>query len=843
MSDSLPTLLRKGFLKPSEKLSKNAKDLLKNTIAIDHIMDYISDRVPLMSGASAKKPARSAGDKVIILKSETGSGKSTVLPPTLYKLFNERVRKNIAVTQPRVLTAVDIPQGLPEFYPELKLDDNLGYVTGPIKRPPKNKGVIFMTSGVLEQQLLSMEPSDFIKRYSFICIDECHERSISIDSTLYMLKKILTEYYSDPECPLVFLMSATFQPKLFMDYFNCPKENYFQVIGKTFPIEFNYSKFDIPNYIKYIIFKAEELHIDNIVDIEEGNQYRDILIFVQLNSTVKAIVDALHLFNSSVLTEPFSEVRKYIDNKKNQKLGGSSEEKRYHIAPIALTSANFYQSGAEYQNLFADINDISIPIYKKVSDNAIDSKVITRWVRPTRRIIVSTNVAETGVTLPSLRYCIDSGYVFGVEFNPDFGCRSMASKNITRGMAIQRRGRVGRKSPGKWYACYTEQTFNALKDDQYSEILTEDITGTLLNVIFRETETTLIEETRSSSFENPKQIKANNVFQTNILSDSSWYKLEKLKTLNFSAIDFIESPSSSSLVFSVEKLYGLGFIDAQFMPTILGYYANKMRIISIESKRMILAGYTHGANIFDLITITAFLHVGRRNVFKPRKYKPLNPLKIDDKSYEFYHKILIADEFVECVLAWELFSEFLDTELQVIHKKSEKGAEYVFSITKIRKWCDDRNILYDGMLQVISERDALLETMISIGLNPYYNGMDMPKGQYSLLKILRDNLQDGTDEIKKIKKCILDGYRFNLCLFDKSIYKYVSVHRNIPITIQSSVISRMGDDAQQNGPKFIIVDDIAMFQQMNGSGMYEFSSKTVCVLDGFINVDPSFLLH
>jgi HrpA-like RNA helicase len=843
MSESLPTLLRKGFVKPPAKLSKKEKDLLKNTISIDYITNYISDRIPLMPGSNAKKPATGPGDKVIVLKSDTGSGKSTVLPPTLFKLFQERTRKNIVVTQPRVLTAVDIPTGLPEFYPELKMDDNLGYITGPMKRPPKNKGIIFCTTGVLLQQMISMEPMDFMKRYSFICIDECHERDINIDTVLYMLKKFLTDYYTDADCPMVLLMSATFHPDLFLDYFNCPASSLIEVVGKTFPIELNFAKFDIPNYIKYIIFKAEELHVDNIADIDEGNQFRDILIFVQLNATVKVVVDALHLFNSTVLTEPFSHVRKYIDNKKTQKLGGSHEDNRYYIAPIALTSANFYQSGAEYQNLFADINDISIPIYKKISDNAIDTKTITQWVKPTRRIIVSTNVAETGVTIDSLKYCIDSGFVFSVSFNPDFGCRSMASANITRGMAVQRRGRVGRKSPGKWYSCYTEKTFNALKDDQYSEILTEDITGTLLNVILKETETTMVEETRRSLIEDPKQVRDTGVFQTNHISNSAWYKLEKLKSLNFSAIDFIESPSANSLVYSLEKLYGLGFIDSQFTPTTLGFYANKLRMISIENKRMILAGYTHGAYAFDLMTIASFLQVGRRNVFKPNKYKPMNPLKIDDKSYEFYHKILIADEFVECILVWELFSEFLDSELMSIHKKAEKGAEYVFSTTKIKKWCDDRNIMYDGMLQVVSTRDELLESMISIGLNPYYNGMDLPKGQYSLLKILRDNLSDGISEIKKIKKCILDGYRFNLCLFDKSIFKYVSVHRNIPIAIKSSVISRMGGDAQQNGPKFIIVDDIAMFQMMNGSGMYEFSSKTVSVLDGFVDVDPSFLLH
>ena len=149
MSESLPTLLRKGFIIPPAKASKAEKDRIKNIISIDYITNYISDRIPLIPGASAKKPAKSAGDKVIILKSDTGSGKSTVLPPTLYKLFQERTRKSIAVTQPRVLTAVDIPTGLPDFYPELKMDINLGYITGPMRRAPKEKGVIFMTTGIL----------------------------------------------------------------------------------------------------------------------------------------------------------------------------------------------------------------------------------------------------------------------------------------------------------------------------------------------------------------------------------------------------------------------------------------------------------------------------------------------------------------------------------------------------------------------------------------------------------------------------------------------------------------------------------------------------------------------
>jgi len=173
---NLPTLLRSGYIKPNPKLKlmKSAINSIKNMRGIDYIMNFISDIVPVSSGATARKQARSIGDKVIVLKSDTGSGKSTVMPPFLYETFQDRTRKGIAVTQPRILTAIDIAENLPEHYTYLKLDDNLGYSTGDYKREPKNKGITFMTIGILLQQLKSLEDEMFMRKYSFILIDEVH---------------------------------------------------------------------------------------------------------------------------------------------------------------------------------------------------------------------------------------------------------------------------------------------------------------------------------------------------------------------------------------------------------------------------------------------------------------------------------------------------------------------------------------------------------------------------------------------------------------------------------------------------------------------------------------------
>ena len=157
----LPTLLREGFIVPNAKFSKREKTRIKDMKSIDYIMEFIGNRTARVGGTAQKIPPKTPGDKVIVLKSDTGSGKSTVLAPYLYETFQERARKSIAITQPRVFTAIDIATGLPGFYPFLELDKNLGYSTGAYKRLPADAGLIFMTIGTLLQHIQSYEPERF----------------------------------------------------------------------------------------------------------------------------------------------------------------------------------------------------------------------------------------------------------------------------------------------------------------------------------------------------------------------------------------------------------------------------------------------------------------------------------------------------------------------------------------------------------------------------------------------------------------------------------------------------------------------------------------------------------
>jgi HrpA-like RNA helicase len=841
---NLPTLLRKGYIKPNDKLklSKSVINTISNTRGVDYIINFISDRTPSTAGSNPKIPAKSLGDRVIVLKSDTGSGKSTVMPPFLYEKLQLRTNKNIAVTQPRVLTAIDIAEGLPDNYNFLKLDDNLGYTTGDFKRPPRNKGIIFMTIGVLLNQLKNDIDEDFMKRYSFILIDEVHDRDLNVDTSIYLLKKLLETNYKNVNCPMIILMSATFDPTIFMDYFGCPDENFIQVIGSTFPIEKNFLKFDTPNFLQYAINKAEELHISNISDIDNNSKFRDIIIFVSGKGPAREMLGKLHLFNAKILSKPFSQVLKYMDDKKkNEKIGGA-EDSRYYIAPIDLNSTTFNEGAGEYQNMFSDINNISIPIYKFNENGIIDLNTITHWVKPTRRIIIATPIAETGVTIETLKYCIDTGFLTEVVFNPDFDTKTLIIKNVTRGMSIQRKGRVGRKSDGFWYPCYTEDAFNALEIDQFASILNSDVTSELLGIFIKETDSTIVENKQQTK--SKKYIYDNNLFKTNFVIDTNYYQLQNLKQLNIASIDFLESPSASSLVYSSEKLYGLGFIDSQYNPTLLGVYANCMQKISIESRRMLFAGYAHGANILDLITIISFIEVKRMDILT-RKYTPINifPKKLNEKEYEFYYKIIIGDEFVEYLLIWEMYSEFLDKMINETKARADKGNPYNFDVSEIEQWCLDNKIIYSGLNNVTALRNEIIDSLISKGLNPYWNGLGVEKGSYNLLTMFRENLDEFVAEVKKIKLCIVDGFRFNIIIWDNTSKKYILQHRNIPIQIRSNVLSRMGDDAVQTNANFLISSSIMFKQSQNDKDIYQFEhSGCISILDT-LDIDLEFLNH
>lgn len=841
----LPTLLQAGFLTPPKWMSKTEAEKLKLQIPIEFIINFLSDRVPEKKGTKPKKQPKQPGDKVIVLKSSTGSGKSTTLPSALYTHFIERTRKNIAVTQPRILTCVDIPQGIVEFAKDLELDKNIGYNTGTFKRVPSEKGVIFCTTEIIAQQILAAEtPEEFMDKYQFIIIDEVHTRDLAIDRLLFLLKKLMIDYYEDPNCPILILTSATFDETIFIDYFDVPRENYIEVEGFAYPKTEFYPEYDINDYQQYAIKKSMQIHIENIKDVvgDEVSMYRDIMIFVPTTTIGEKMMLEFLQYNCTVLSKQWSDVLKWKENTLDKDIeslyrtdivdgGKTQEHAHYYVLPILLTKATFEAGGLEYQNMFSDVSTISLPIWKLKDGEHLDiTKKPDKFVVPSRRIIIGTNIAETGITIDSLKYCVDTGYEFHVEFNPDFGANLVLPKECTQGMVIQRKGRVGRKSPGFWYPCFTKETFETMQKDQYANVIMAEPIDNLLNIIINEVGTKLIEEAKPN--------KQGEYFQRNYLTNNSWWKLESKKTISIGAMDFLEMPSASSLQYSIEKLHVIGMLDDDYSVTLFGYLANFIKFISVESKRMIFGGFAVGASIMDLVTMAAFIYTTKRTIFS-KKFKMPNVL--GKSNFDFIYRVLIGDELIGCVLLWNVYNEWVASKIHKLFKsepKYWKNINGMISTEAIKSWCDNMGIVYEGWIKLIQNRDSLIENLLTIGVNIYYNGLDIPYNKYNLKEMLRTNLEEGLEEVKKFKKAIYQSHFLNLCQWNENKKTYMLVAKNIPLQIKSEVLPYLNPVlAKQTKPQYIVVSGYTLGQSST-SATFEFScSEFVSVMDNYVNVD------
>lgn len=832
-NSNLPTLLRRGYVVPPKNFTEAQKSNLKNTISIEYIMKYITTVVNSHSPKYDKNKKLAIGSKIIILKSDTGSGKSTVLPVSLFRAFPNR---NIIVTQPRILNAVDIPITITSINPEFTLGKNIGYITGSFKLRPINKGVMFTTIGVLTQQLQQSEPEAFLGRYSFIIIDEVHERDEQLDICFYLLKKLLINYHTSPACPVIILMSATIDADLFIDYFNVPEENYLQVKGSTFPIDMYFPDYSVRDYLKYAALKAQDLHLNNMSDIigDSATFNKDIIIFVKDLGVGKKIYDDLHLFNAMIfdifskneqradelITSYYEALSEKILNL--MKTGGSnaktsSIKNPYYVLPILLDTNSFTQGRSEYKNLFTDISLTRVDIWKFLhQENTIDMKTKPiKLVVPSRRIIISTNLAETGVTIPTLKYCIDTGFQIDAKFFPEYGSGGILMKNISLGSAIQRRGRVGRKAPGQFYPCYTRETFDSLPTNSVSNIINNDVTELILTLLIKEKDVKIVQE---NSIEKIKDTFTNRLFQMHTNISNDWYKIENLYETNIAGIDLIEIPAIQSISYSFEKLHIMGFIDDNYNITPIGLMSINIRKIPIEAKKAIFSGFGFGANVMDLITIISFVQVLKYKIFG-KEFSVIDFMK-NNKIRINSALLNQIDDFTICLFVWYAMQNYINFKL------SKPGSK----LHDIRQWCINNNISFDGVIKAIDFRDNVIENMVVVGLNPFYNGLDIDYADYNLINIINKTPDIGINELIKIKKSLFEGYKLNLLEYDK-FNNYKALAKNITIKVKSQF-------TKEEKPKYIICSSYMLVPKFN-SAQYEFMA------DGFIGiinfaVDKSF---
>ena len=360
-------------------------------------------------------------NQVVVIAGATGSGKTTQIP----KMCLELGRKSIAHTQPRRIAARSVAERIAEEL-KVELGQEVGYQVRFTDTSSKKTLVKVMTDGIL---LNAMQNDRDLRHYDTIIIDEAHERSLNIDFLLGYLKQLLPKR-KDLK---VIITSATIDPQSFSRHFD--DAPIIEVSGRTFPIEIRYrpvlsekqgesdpdAETTADDYIDGVVSALKEL---------EREEAGDVLVFLSGESEIRDAQDAIvGALTAGQLT------------------------KRIEVLPLYGRL-----SSAEQHRVFEPSKSAGIQ----------------------QRVILATNVAETSLTIPNIKYVIDAGTARISRYSTRLKVQRLPIEAISQASANQRAGRAGRTSPGTVIRLYSQEDFNSRPEFTDPEILRTNLASVIL---------------------------------------------------------------------------------------------------------------------------------------------------------------------------------------------------------------------------------------------------------------------------------------------------------------------------------------------------------------------------
>ncbi|MCJ1399022.1 hypothetical protein MMC11_002224 [Xylographa trunciseda] len=367
--------------------------------------------------------------QVTIVVGQTGSGKSTQLPQFLEQAGWCGDGKIVAVTQPRRVAATTVAARVAEEM-HCKLGEEVGYSIRFEDLTSASTRIKFMTDGLLLREAL-VDP--LLSRYSVIMVDEAHERSLSTDLLLGVLKKVMKRR---PELRII-VSSATLQAEQFLRFFSGDTvtaateggENRGKVCsiisleGRMYPVDVMYLEEPAEDYVE----RAVKL----VFDIHTSEADGDILLFLTGREEIDTAIQMI-----------------------------SERAASLHPRAPSILALPMYAGLSTEQQLY---------VFEPTPEN-------------TRKIIVSTNIAEASVTIDGIVYVIDCGFVKLRAFNPKTGIESLTATPVSKASATQRAGRAGRTKPGKCYRLYTEHEYQIMAEATVPEIQRSNLAPAILQL-------------------------------------------------------------------------------------------------------------------------------------------------------------------------------------------------------------------------------------------------------------------------------------------------------------------------------------------------------------------------
>ncbi|XP_044140723.1 ATP-dependent RNA helicase DHX33 [Bufo gargarizans] len=438
-----------------------------------------------------------------VIIGETGSGKTTQIPQYLYEASIGR-QGIIGVTQPRRVAAISLATRVSEER-KTELSKLVGYTVRFEDVTSEETKIKFLTDGMLLREAIG---DPLLRRYSVVILDEAHERTVHTDVLFGVVKTAQKKRKELGKLPLkVIIMSATMDVDLFSQYFNGAPVLYLE--GRQHPIQVFYTKQPQSDYLQAALVTVFQIH-------QEAPASHDILVFLTGQEEIEA------------MTKTCRDIAKHLPDGCPQ-----------------MTVMPLYASLPHFQQL-------------RVFQNA---------PKDHRKVILSTNIAETSITITGIKYVIDTGMVKAKKYNPESGLEVLAVQRVSKAQAWQRTGRAGREDSGICYRLYTEDEFEKLEKMTIPEIQRCNLTSVVLQLLV-------------------------------------------LRVPNILTFDFVSKPSPDSIQAAIEQLDLLGAVERKEDQIILTPLGKKMAAFPLEpkfSKTILISPKFHCTE--EILTILALLSV------------------------------------------------------------------------------------------------------------------------------------------------------------------------------------------------------------------------------------------
>ncbi len=439
--------------------------------------------------------------QVVVVAGETGSGKTTQLPKICLEL-GRGIRGTIGHTQPRRLAARTVAQRIADEV-DTELGDTIGYTVRFNDHASDRTLVKLMTDGIL---LAEIQNDRHLLRYDTIILDEAHERSLNIDFLLGYLRGLLVQR---PEFKVI-VTSATIEPQRFARHFSGAP--IVEVSGRTYPVEIRYRP------VELVTDSAEE---------SPREEFRD---------QTEAIVDAI----AELEAEPPGDVLVFLSGEREIR---DTADALRHLTkdprkPLEVLPLYARLPTAEQQRVFQP--------------------------HANRRVVLATNVAETSLTVPGIRYVVDPGTARISRYSRRTKVQRLPIEPISQASAAQRAGRSGRTAPGVCIRLYSEEDFESRPRYTDPEILRTNLASVVL-------------------------------------------RMAALRLGDIEEFPFLDPPESRSVRDGVQLLQELGAFDADGTITNLG---RRLAQLPVDPRlaRMILQADEEGC-VSEVLVLTAALSI------------------------------------------------------------------------------------------------------------------------------------------------------------------------------------------------------------------------------------------